>query len=81
MHLTSDDIFISAEMLMREKVMMRLETEKNGRLKQMKVEEKGQRVLDTKGDDGTGWNVEDVNAVLAWHNHPQHNKLTAKSRS
>ncbi len=43
MHLTSDDIFVSAEMLMREKEMKikRLTTEKNFRLKQMKVEEKG----------------------------------------
>jgi hypothetical protein len=78
MHLTSDDIFISAEMSTREKEMKRLSTEKNRRLKQMKVEEKAQRVLNTKGDAGTGWNVEDVNAVLAWYNHPQRNKLTSK---
>ncbi len=58
--------------------MKRLTTEKSKRLRQMKVEEKGQRVLDMKGGDGTGWNVEDVNAVLAWYNHPQRNKLTSK---
>jgi DUF438 domain-containing protein len=62
----------------REKEMKRLTTEKSKRLRQMKVEEKGQRVLDMKGGDGTGWNVEDVNAVLAWYNHPQRNKLTSK---
>ena len=76
MHLTSDDIFISAEMSTREKEMKRLTTEKNRRLKQMKVEEKGQRVLDTKGDDSTSWTVADVDAVLAWYNHPQRNKLS-----
>ncbi len=76
MHLTSDDIFISAEMSTREKEMKRLTTEKNRRLKQMKVEEKGQRVLDTKGDDSKSWTVADVDAVLAWYNHPQRNKLS-----
>ena len=44
----------------------------------MKVVEKGQCMLATKGDNSTGWNGEDVNAVLAWYNHPQRNKLTSK---
>ncbi len=80
MHLTSDEIFISAEMSTREKEMKRLTTEKNRRLKQMKVEEKGQCVLDTKGDDSTSWTAADVDAVLAWYNHPQRNKLSKESK-
>ncbi len=42
----------------------------------MKVEEKGQRVLDTKGDYSMSWTVADVDAVLMWYNHPQQNKLS-----
>jgi len=77
-HLTSDDIFISAEMNTREKEKKRLTAEKTRRLKQLKVEEKGKRVLETKGADGSNWNVADLDAVLAWYNHPNRNKLTNK---
>ena len=46
----------------------------------MKAEEKGQGVLDRKGVDGASWTVADVDAVLAWYNHPQRNKLSKESK-
>lgn len=75
-HLTSDDIFISAEMKTREKEKKRLTIEKNKRLQQMKVEEKAKLVLDTKGNDCTSWTRTDFDAVLAWYNPPKRTQLT-----
>lgn len=65
-------------MITREKEKKRLTAEKTRRLKQLKVEEKGKRVLETKGADGSNWNVADLDAVLAWYNYPNRNKLTNK---
>ena len=47
LHLTSDDIFISAEMSLREKEKIRLTTEKNRRQRMMTIEAKAKLVLDT----------------------------------
>ncbi len=54
--------------------------EENGQLKQMKVEEKGQRLLDSKDAYGTSWTVVDVDAVPQWSKHPQLNKLSKDSK-
>ena len=77
-HLTSDDIFIASEMATREKEKKRLTSEKTCRLRKMAAEEKGKLVLSTKGVEGNGWSVPDVDAVLAWYDVPQQNKLTTK---
>jgi len=77
-HLTSDDIFIASEMGTREKEKKRLTSEKTRRLRKMAAEEKGKLVLSTKGVEGNGWSVQDVDAVLAWYDLPQRNKLTTK---
>ncbi|KAL3771166.1 hypothetical protein ACHAWU_004789 [Discostella pseudostelligera] len=77
-HLTSDDIFIASEMATREKEKKRLTSEKTRRLRKMAAEEKGKSVLSTKGAEGNGWSVPDVDAVLAWYDVPQRNKLTTK---
>ena len=77
-HLTSDDIFIASEMATREKEKKRLTSEKTRRLRKMAAEEKGKLVLSTKGVEGNGWSVPDVDAVLAWYDLPQRNNLTTK---
>ncbi len=66
-HLTADDIFIASEMSTREKEKKRLASEKTRRLRKMAAEEKGKLVLSTKGVEGNGWSVSDVDAVLAWY--------------
>ena len=58
--------------------MKRLTIEKTCRLCKMAIEEKGKLVLSTKGVEGNGWNGNDVDAVLAWYDFPQQNKLTIK---
>jgi len=77
-HLTADDIFIASEMSTREKEKKRLASEKTRRLRKMAAEEKGKLVLSTKGVEGNGWSVSDVDAVLAWYDFPHGNKLTNK---
>jgi len=77
-HLTADDIFIASEMSTREKEKKRLASEKTRRLRKMAAEEKGKLVLSTKGVEGNGWSVSDVDAVLAWYDFPHRNKLTNK---
>ncbi len=77
-HITSDNIFISAEMATREKEEKRLTTEKNKRLRQMKVKDKGKAILDAKGYDCTRWNKTDLNAVLAWYNLPKRAQMTSR---
>ena len=77
-HLTSDGIFIASEMATREKEKKRLTSEKTRRLRKMAADEMGKLVLSTKGAEGNGWSVPDVDAVLAWYDLPQRNKLTTK---
>ena len=77
-HLTCDDIFIGTEMKTREMEKKRLTTEKNKRLRLMKVEEKGKMVLDRKGLDCSRWNKTELDAVLAWYNPPKRTKLTTR---
>ena len=67
LHLTSDDIFISAEMSLREKEKIRLTTEKNRHQRMMTIEAKAKLVLDTKGYNSSTWLVMDLDAVLAWY--------------
>ena len=66
-HLTSDDIFIAAEMSMREKEKHRLEVSKKKFERAAAIEEKGKAVIETKGTDCNGWLVHELDAVLAWH--------------
>ena len=79
-HLTSDDVFIGAELSTREKEQKRLTVEKNRRLRMLKVEEKGKMVLDTKGSDCTSWNKTELDAVLAWYNPPRRTKMTPEEK-
>lgn len=79
-HLTSDDVFIGAEMSTREKEQKRLSAEKNRRLRQMKVEEKGKMVLETKGTDCACWNKMEMDAVMAWYNPPRRTKMTTEEK-
>ena len=79
-HLTSDDVFIGAELSTREKEQKRLTIEKNRRLRLLKVEEKGKMVLDTKGSDCTRWNKTELDAVLAWYNPPRRTKMSPEEK-
>ncbi len=70
-HLTSNDTFLAGKKNWREKEKQRLMTEKNRRVRLMKIEEKAKGVLAAKGDDGIRWIGTDFDAVLAWYNCPK----------
>ena len=70
-HLTSNDTFLAGKKNWREKEKKRLTTEKNRRVRLMKIEEKAKEVLATKGDDEIHWIGTDFDAVLAWYNCPK----------
>ncbi len=77
-HLTSNDMFLAGKKNWREKEKKQLMTEKNRRVRLMKIEEKAKGVLATKGDDGIRWIGTDFNAILAWYNCPKQNRLANK---
>ncbi len=52
-----------------------LTTEKPKSQRMMRVEAKAKQ---TKGVDGIGWNVTDLDAVLTWYNHPKRSTFTNK---
>ncbi len=64
-HLTSDNIFIAAEMSIWEKEKHRLEVLKKKFKQAAAIEEKGKAVIETKGTDCNGWLVHELDAVLA----------------
>ena len=66
-HLTSDDIFIAAEMSLRIKEKQRLVGLKKKVERAAAIEEKGKAVIEKKGTDCNGWLVHELEAVLAWH--------------
>jgi hypothetical protein len=66
-HITSDDVFIGAELGLREKEKTRLLTKKKKCLRMMEIYEKGKRVLEAKGNDSSRWLVADLDAVLTWY--------------
>jgi hypothetical protein len=59
-------MFLGGKKNWREKEKKRLTTEKNRRVRLMKIEEKAKEVLATKGDDEIHWIGNDFDAVLAW---------------
>ena len=65
-HLTCDDVFLATEKTVREREKKRLTIEKTKRERMMKVEVKAKHVLETKGIDGSRWNVADFDAVLTF---------------
>ena len=77
-HLTCDDVFLATEKTVREREKKRLTIEKTKRERMMKVEVKAKHVLETKGIDGSRWNVADFDAVLTWYNHPKRSSFTNK---
>ena len=66
-HLTSDDIFIAAEMSLRQKEKGRLLALKKKCTRAAEIENKGKLVIETKGTDCNGWLVHELEAVLAWY--------------
>jgi hypothetical protein len=70
-HLTSDDMFLPSKKNWREKEKKWLMTEKNHRVRLMKIEEREKGVLATKGNNGIRWIGTDFDAVLAWYNCPK----------
>ena len=66
-HLTSDDIFIAAELTAREKEKQRLEVMKKKCERAAAIEEKAKSVIDAKGEDCKDWLGHELDAVLAWH--------------
>ncbi len=77
-HLTSNDMFLAGEKNWRKKEKKRLTTEKNRRVRLMKIEEKAKGVSATKGDDGIRWIGTYFDAVLVWYNCPKQNRLANK---
>ena len=63
-HITSDDVFICAELGLWEKEKTRLLTKKKKCLRMMEIYEKGKQVLETKGTNSSRWLVADLDAVL-----------------
>jgi hypothetical protein len=66
-HTTSDDVFISIEMTLREKDKQRLTTMKRNYERQSLIEQKAKSVIATKGADAKGWLKTDLDAVLGWY--------------
>ena len=66
-HLTSDDIFIAAEMSLRIKEKDRLVGLKKKCTRATEIENKGKLVIETKGVDCNGWLVTELDIVLAWY--------------
>jgi hypothetical protein len=65
-HLTSDDIYIAAEMSLRQNEKQHLVGLKKKCEQLAAIEEKGKLVIATKGTDCDGWLVHELEAVLAW---------------
>ncbi len=66
-HLTADDIFIAAEMSLREKEKQRLVALKKKCERLAVIEDKGKLVIETKGTDCDNWLVHELEGVLAWY--------------
>jgi hypothetical protein len=66
-HLTSDDIFIAAEMSNREKEKHRLLVLKKKCTQAPEIENKGKLVIENKGTDCNNWLGLELDAVLAWY--------------
>jgi hypothetical protein len=64
--LTSNDIFIAAEMSLREKEKQCPEGLKKKCKSAAEIEEKRKAVIETKRLDCKAWLVHELNAVLAW---------------
>ena len=79
-HLTCDDVFLITEKTVQKRDKKRLTTEKMKRERMMKVEAKAKHVLETKGVDGIGWNVAELDAVLTWYNHPKPKRSTLTNK-
>ncbi len=74
-HLTSDDMFLSAEKTWHEKEKKRLTTEKNCRTRLMKIEEKAKWVLEMKGSDDKDLLGCDLDALLTYYHCTKRNTL------
>ena len=79
-HLTSDDIFISAEMGVREKEKQRLMKEKSRCEAQAAVEAKGTKLLEEKGCNYTNWTVADLNTLLGWYKITNLTKMSKQEK-
>ncbi len=64
-HLTSDDIFIAAEMSFRQKEREPLTVLKMKCTRATEIENKGKLVIETKGTDCDNWLVHELEVVLA----------------
>jgi hypothetical protein len=68
-------MFLSAEKTWRKKEKKRLTTEKNHRMRLMKIEEKAKWVLETKGSNDKDLLGSDLDALLTYYNCPKRNTL------
>ena len=66
-HLTSDNIFIEAEMSLTQKEKQHLVGLKKKVTWADKIEKKGKLVIETKGMNCNGWLVHELDTVLAWY--------------
>ena len=81
LHLTSDDIFISAEMSTRQKEKERLGKLKKQRQLQAVIKEKATLLLQEKGsNDNPKWTGADLNTLLGWYKIPNLTKMSKKEK-